>query len=629
MQKALGSIALTVFLFFVFLFFYWGPLFLEPTVFSVSEPRVRILLDQATASQAVRSDFVFFFFSNLFFCLVCYMCLCWMGRLLAQAFGISPIVALMASLCLGWLLLVSGNSWIFPESNYSLVLSVIDSALLGKVVLAVFVGLFVLAVTRRVGYKCLTWFAGAGLALVATVGLWFVGGAKKVELPFGKSVVIVGVDSLSKTNFDRANLEMPALHELFKASRTYTRAYTPLGRTYPAWISILSGHTPQETGAIFNLRSLEAVATYELLSSKLQRDGYRTVFAIDERRFNNMGVGFGFDRVVGPKAGVLDFVLQVFADTPLSNLALQFGLAKWIYPYSYINTASYVNYSDEGFVKSVLSAVDGGGKVFLAVHFESAHFPYKTRHSEIKVKSDNPFWSRHAEALSAVDKQVSMLMSGLKNKGVLEDALVILLSDHGEGLGDVEGTLSINGQAQDIVGYGHGVNLLSDAQNRVVLGTLVFRHGKVVSEPSEVGEQVSLTDIRAGVERYLQGNDPVLSPRSSCMIVETGIRFAAAASYKTLNEAKLAEQSASFYEVTGNGLLQLRESRLAELVRGKDVGLRCLDRLTYYSVEHQGYLAFDLNSKGLPVQQVDPLDQDIRMVEAYRRGYKEKYSDGL
>ncbi|WP_167523263.1 sulfatase-like hydrolase/transferase [Pseudomonas denitrificans (nom. rej.)] len=450
-----------------------------------------------------------------------------------------------------------------------------------------------------------------------------------MEPPFGKSVVFVGVDSLSKTSFDRAGREMPALHDLLHSSRVYERAYTPLGRTYPAWISILSGRTPQETGAICNLRNMEVVATNDLLSSRLQQDGFKTVFAIDERRFNNMGESFGFDRVIGPKVGVLDFVLQNFSDNPLSNLALQFGLAKLLYPYSYINSASYVNYSDVGFVNSVLSAVDGGGKVFLAVHFESAHFPYKTRHSAIKVKSDNTFWSQHAEALSAVDKQVAMLMSGLKDKGMLDDALVVLLSDHGEGLGDVERTLNVDGQAQDIVGYGHGVNLLSDAQNRVVLGTLVFRHGKVVNQASEDRQQVSLADIRAGVERYLQGEDPVLSSQSACMIVETGIRFSAAANYKTLNEAELAEQSASFYEVTGMGLLQLRESRLAELVRGKDVGLRCQDRLTYYSVERSGYLAFDLDSKGLPVRQVAPLDQDVQVIESYRRKYKDQYVEGL
>ena len=290
-----------------------------------------------------------------------------------------------------------------------------------------------------------------------------------------RNIIIVGVDSLSAFTFDAARQYLPNLTGLLDHAISFDRAYTLLGRTFPAWTSILSGVLPVEHGAVFNLRNMDYVERKTLFPQALRAQGYRTVFAIDERRFSNIDESFGFDRVVGPKAGALDFVLQRINDTPLTNLLLQTRLARFFLPFSYLNAASYANYDAEGFVQETVAAISGAQQLFLAVHFESAHFPFKSRHVQHEVASANSFWARHVQALTAVDAQVGQLMATLAAQGYLDDALVIVLSDHGEGLGELEAQTTQAGEPIDVISYGHGVSVLSEHQNRILFGLIPFR----------------------------------------------------------------------------------------------------------------------------------------------------------
>lgn len=57
-----------------------------------------------------------------------------------------------------------------------------------------------------------------------------------------------------------------------------------------------------------------------MLPKKLSELGYYNVLAADERRFSNMDEYLGFDKVVGPENGALDFLLGELLDIPLVNV---------------------------------------------------------------------------------------------------------------------------------------------------------------------------------------------------------------------------------------------------------------------------------------------------------------------
>ena len=316
----------------------------------------------------------------------------------------------------------------------------------------------------------------------------------------------------------------------------------------------------------------------------------------------------------------MDFTIQPFNDTPLTNFLLQTPLGQWLLPLSYINVASVNNYDAQGFVSRVLAETDGSQPLFLAVHFLSGHFPYTTRHAPWRYPGASGFRARHVEALAVADHQVAELLAGLAQSGRLEDALVVILSDHGEALGEAERIRNKDGREIDSVTYGHGVDLLSEYQNHIVLGTLRYKHGQPVNAPRTVASpQVSLLDIRPLVMSYVRsGNVERIEPGRPCIPVETGLRLASTESYVGLDPQQVAAEGAGFYRLDPNGLMQLRDERLPLLVSEKDVGLRCLDRLTVRLARDGSVHSYRLDTpEQIPAEEV-PNASDVARIERYR-----------
>jgi hypothetical protein len=605
-------------LFLLFVAAYGLPLILDnANTLQLTDSRIRQLLSDVLATPAVRMEIFRNTGSHLLLLVPAFVILSAISRQISVTAKIASWAAHLVALVAGWIFLTAGNAVMFPTSDYSVPFSA-----LAHPAIAIGIGTLLcyglaLAVCRLgVAHRRLVVVISLGLAALFAGSIGVLA-ASRVSSASHRNVILIGVDSLSASAFNKLQPSLPHLSRLLNSGRNYQRAYTPLGRTFPAWVSILSGKQPVEHGAIFNLRNMDYVDRRGLISSDLQAQGYRTIYAIDERRFNNIDQSFGFDYAIGPSAGALDFLLQRMNDTPLSNLLLQTRLGKSLMPFSYINTASHTNYDAIGFVDSVLNRSSGTTPLFLAVHFESAHFPFKTRHSKQRFRSDNQFWNAHAAALTVVDQQVGQLMAGLGRQGLLEDALVVVFSDHGEGLGLLEATLQLDGKATPIRVYGHGADVLSDHANRIILGVAAYKGGRP-DGPSTDDQQVSLLDLKSLIERYAASGDTALLPTSPCMVVETGLRLPGTDDYRTLDEANLAAHSAGYYEIDTAGRMRLREDQLRELAATKDVGIRCRDHLTYLSVPRNNYYSIALDGTGLPTSQISPISADIAQIEAYR-----------
>jgi len=602
----------------LFVVAYYTPLILEPSRLIPESIEVQRMLHEALASPPVQWDLARNLLTHLVLLLICYGLFCAIAKEAAIRLQVRPSLARALTFLLSSLLLVAGNGFFFPTSDYSAPVSFLAPSEL-VAALALLFGFGALLATVRTWHRQLRSTALAG-------GLGALGFAISMILPWQahggseyarRNVVLIGVDSLSAAMFEASRFDLPNLSSLADNAVTFRRAYTPIGRTFPAWMSILSGLPPAEHGAVFNLRSINGVWRDALVTQSLRRNGYRTLFAMDERRFANIDESFGFDRVIGPKAGVLDFVLQELNDTPLTNLLLQTDLSKHLLPFSRFNVASHANYDADGFVDEIVKSVRGSKRAFLAIHFESAHFPFKTRHATQQLAAPDWLSARYATALTAVDAQVGRLVEGLREEGLLDDALVVLLSDHGESLGR-EAFIDRTGKAVEMSGNGHGSNLASDRQNRVLLAAIRFSGGA----PSEQGitrdDQISLTDLRSTIEHYVATGNVRVGAEGECMSVETGLRLAAASDYKTIDHGKVASEAAGYYEINSAGRMQLRESALSALVEAKDVGLRCADRLTYYSHADGSYLAYRIDDRGRRLTEVEPLPGAIAQIDGYR-----------
>jgi hypothetical protein len=95
---------------------------------------------------------------------------------------------------------------------------------------------------------------------------------------------------------------------------------SPLARTFPAWMSTLTGRHPASTNARFNLMPRAKVEAGDTLADALREAGYSTIYSTDEVRFANIDESYGFERLVTPPIGASDFVLGTANDLPLPNL---------------------------------------------------------------------------------------------------------------------------------------------------------------------------------------------------------------------------------------------------------------------------------------------------------------------
>lgn len=312
-------------------------------------------------------------------------------------------------------------------------------------------------------------------------------------------VILIGMDSVSLYQAREHADRMPFLNNLLAGGHNYTQAFTPLGRTYAAWNSILSGRYPATSGVRFNLTEFKPEQIADMLPADLKKLGYYNLYAQDERRFNNINEDHGFDATVGPTVGAIDFVIPLFADHPFSSYFLNSAIGAWLFPSLYNNRVSSATYDPATFVGSILkktNRIDHKQPLFLAGHFCLAHYPYRWRSYRPSQNSQHEV-ALYRDALSALDQQIESTFSGLQAQGRLDHAIVILLSDHGEGIGSELPLWTGNDRIPAVqfgqILRGHGNSMLSRDQNNVIIN---IRQTRNSSADSSINTPISLVDIR-------------------------------------------------------------------------------------------------------------------------------------
>ena len=194
-------------------------------------------------------------------------------------------------------------------------------------------------------------------------------------------------------------------------------------------------------------------------------------------RFSNIDASFGFDQVITPTMGTADFLLGKFNDLPLPNLVANTWLGRQLFPATYANRAAAVTYRPDTFVSWLDAEIEPRGPTFLAVHFTLPHTPYNWSAPGDEVfgrASDNSY--QYSNAVIAADRQFGQLHASTQRKGMLRNALVVFLSDHGEALGLPASDMMLRGavardmlDGQRISLWGHGTSVLSPHQFAAVL----------------------------------------------------------------------------------------------------------------------------------------------------------------
>ncbi|WP_456412355.1 sulfatase-like hydrolase/transferase [Thiolapillus sp.] len=576
--------------------------------------RESLVLDIVSSSPIVMWDLFLFFFVVLILYLVPFLLIVKSTNSVSRFLRFSSINRysyFIISLSAMVLAVLALNQIIYPRSAYSVIFPLLSGGTVTIAIGLISAFIFLVMVVIPVSICFVSRVKDVGkyrISLVVTVPLLAVAAAQGIpnNAPLVKhgseqpDIIVIGLDSITSMHLTRYPDKHVYLKSLLNSGVTFTNALTPLARTFPAWVSILSGEYPVNSGARYNLVPLKDVNhSPDLLPKILKQKGYYTIYAQDERRFNNIDESFGFDTVIGPKVGASEFILTKISDIPLVNLALLLPGASNVFPQIAGNRADHVHYSPHFFPQAILEGIPKKREypIFLAAHFCLAHFPYSWRDHEANAMNLDQD-SEHQIALSALEQQIKVFLEGLEARGRLDNAVMVILSDHGESLGYENGLWldakkgdrdysRVNGEAPPITVKstynGHGTNVLSRTQYSVLLSFVGWGEQAALFPPEKRSLLASLTDVlpsllfKAGMDipENIDGRnlfEPLPGKNDSAIaITETGIVFSSLTTLKYIDKKEVLREARQFYTVDPDtGRMILRPEKIDALVSKKN-----------------------------------------------------------
>jgi hypothetical protein len=293
-------------------------------------------------------------------------------------------------------------------------------------------------------------------------------------------VILLGIDSLRLEELERFGGQglTPNLDQFLRDADLVRDTTTPAARTFSSWTAILTGRSPTVTGVRFNLARRSSIRANPTLADLLRESGYRTVYSTDEVRFANIDESFGFDQVITPPIGAADFLIGTYNELPLATVVVNSRLGQLLFPFSYGNRGVATVFQPDSYLGRLERELSFDGPTLLVTHLTASHWPYYI--------SDTPFEAAEAAhehdrplydiGLRTADAMFGDIVSMLERKGALDNAIVVVLSDHGEALGlpgdsifperaIVEGLRA----PLPVISTGHGQSVLSPVQYRVLL----------------------------------------------------------------------------------------------------------------------------------------------------------------
>lgn len=286
-------------------------------------------------------------------------------------------------------------------------------------------------------------------------------GGGEAEVPTGRPIVVVSVDTLRSDRlpaYGYQGVATPAIDGLREDSILFERAYSPAPLTLPAHASLLTGLLPPEHGVRDNAGYRLEEGAGPTVAEALSAEGYATGAAVSAYVMRaGTGLARGFEHY----------------DDALSGAAEA--------------TLAEIQRSGPETLEAALEWLDGVGErpFFLLFHIYEPHTPWEPP-SALAAR----YGRTYDGEVAAADAVVARLLTALRERGLYEGSTVILLSDHGEGLGD-------HGETE------HGILLYRESLQVPLLVKLPGGRlgGAAVAEPVELTDVMPTLLALAGAPR--------------------------------------------------------------------------------------------------------------------------------
>ena len=240
-----------------------------------------------------------------------------------------------------------------------------------------------------------------GTALAAAGGWKYA----RASAPLSGPIILISIDTLRADHlpaYGYQKVKTPAIDQLASSGVVFERAYSHTPQTLPAHAALLAGRLPFETGVRDDVGA-RVKPGERLLPQLLRERGYSTGAVVSASRLRkDTGINQGFD---------------FFDDEMPSN------------PEKPTEEAGHRDGSESEKIAEHWLASAGTSRTFLLLHLNEPHKPYAPpeRFSQ---------YSPYDGEIAYADEIVGRLIHYLKTHQLYDRSTIVLLSDHGEGLGD-------------------------------------------------------------------------------------------------------------------------------------------------------------------------------------------------
>ncbi|HSM14825.1 MAG TPA: sulfatase-like hydrolase/transferase, partial [Thermoanaerobaculia bacterium] len=285
----------------------------------------------------------------------------------------------------------------------------------------------------------------------------------------GAPVVLVSIDTLRADHlaaWGGRGAATPAIDRLIRDGVRFEDAWAQAPLTLPSHATLLTGLLPPAHGVRSNIGYRLDGARFPTLATRLAADGYATGAAVSAYVLRReTGVASGFER--------FDDSLEVLPDEPLgaqqrSGAAALESLLPWL-------------------------ERAAGGPFLAWLHLFEPHTPYQPP-EPWRSTAATPYDGE----IAAADAVVGRLLAELDRRDLYDRSLIVLVSDHGEGLGD-------HGEHE------HGILLYREALHVPLVVKLPGsrRAGETATDPAGLHDVVPtvLAALGAPIPGALPGRD--------------------------------------------------------------------------------------------------------------------------
>jgi arylsulfatase A-like enzyme len=362
------------------------------------------------------------------------------------------------------------------------------------------------------------------------------------------NVLVLAADSFRADRLDPRTA--PHLSALADRGTRFDRAYVSLPRTFPSWVTLLTGRHPHHHG----IRSMfprweERARDFDALPERLGRAGWATGVVSDYAGDIFSRIDLGFGTVDVPEFDFRQLVRQrvLERETPLLPV-LHSRLGRAAFPVlREMNDAADPSMLARDAVRT-MRALEGHRPFFLVVFFSTAHFPYAApspfyarftdpryrgrfkydkpvglgQEAPADARDEQQVRALYDGAVLAIDDAAQTVLDALESDAIAKKTIVVVTGDHGE-------TLYDHGHGQ-----GHGDHLFGDEGTHVPL--VIFdpraeatrRNIAIVRDVDVAPTIYALTGVTAPADLDGRSLTPALAGRAmtpTLAFAETGLWF--------------------------------------------------------------------------------------------------------